>query len=224
MIVLNNPEPGNALDARMTMYPSCLEVIAGSKTNEDIARTTFGFVVSGRAAVKTQQLSFELSAESYFCIPGGFDIDADGIVVLMSRIGYRGLFAAGSLEKCGRLSYLNGCSSTILVAPPRRGDPIFNHLHIPNGVAQTPHTHPTLRLGVVARGNGLARGYSSTERKEWSYLLTLGCVFHLPEQEVHSFYTTDPGQTLDIVTLHPDSDWGPTDDEHPMKNQTLIGS
>jgi hypothetical protein len=28
---------------------------------------------------------------------------------------------------------------------------------------------------------------------------------------------------MDVVPYHPDSDWGPTHEEHPMVNRTLVG-
>ena len=27
---------------------------------------------------------------------------------------------------------------------------------------------------------------------------------------------------MDVIAYHPDSDWGPTDVEHPMVNRTLV--
>jgi hypothetical protein len=43
----------------------------------------------------------------------------------------------------------------------------------------------------------------------------------LEESELHSFATV-PGRTMEIVAYHPDSDWGPTDTDHPMLNRTYI--
>jgi hypothetical protein len=28
---------------------------------------------------------------------------------------------------------------------------------------------------------------------------------------------------MDVVPYHPDSDWGPSHEEHPMVNRTLVG-
>src|SRR5262249_6536927 len=138
------------------------------------------------------------------------------------RYGYRGLLTVGRIEAAGRLSYLNGCSSTVLVPPPRAGDPVFNHLHIPKGINQTPHTHPSIRFGVVVRGSGIAYGGGELNSREWSKPLTEGCVFLLPAGELHAFCTVYSDHGLDLVTYHPDSDWGPTDEDHPMLNATLV--
>ena len=45
-------------------------------------------------------------------------------------------------------------------------------------------------------------------------------MFCLPEGDVHSFKTST--QIMDIIAYHPDSDFGPTDENHPMLNKTLI--
>jgi hypothetical protein len=37
----------------------------------------------------------------------------------------------------------------------------------------------------------------------------------------HSFRTEDEGMC--VIAYHPDSDFGPTDDEHPMINRTIVG-
>ena len=50
-----------------------------------------------------------------------------------------------SLETVGRLRYIDGCSDTLLICPPRVGEPCLNHLHIPPHTDQTPHTHPSAR-------------------------------------------------------------------------------
>jgi quercetin dioxygenase-like cupin family protein len=49
--------------------------------------------------------------------------------------------------------------------------------------------------------------------------LAPGVVFVLPAGVVHSFHTRE--DEMRIVAWHPDSDTGPTDDNHPMRNRTL---
>ena len=222
MIVIRNPKSGDCLDAGLTINPTRLEIAEGTREVTDSTQTSFGFVVSGRAEVRTPRLDLMAPAGTYFCVPGEFKLNARGLVVLICRYGYRGLLAAGCLENVGRLSYIDGCSSTILVSPPRMGDPVFNHLHIPQSVAQSPHTHPSIRLGIVARGGGIARGRTEVNAGEWAESLTAGCVFLLHAQEVHSFHTTESPSGMDVLTYHPDSDWGPTDGEHPMLTKTHL--
>ena len=42
----------------------------------------------------------------------------------------------------------------------------------------------------------------------------------MPAGEEHCFHTD--GEPMDIVAWHPDSDTGPSDDDHPMVNRTLV--
>ena len=44
--------------------------------------------------------------------------------------------------------------------------------------------------------------------------------WHIPAGCLHSFFTTD--SSLDVIAWHPDSDFGPTHDDHPMVNLTLV--
>lgn len=138
----------------------------------------------------------------------------------------------GRIETKGRLSYIDGCSDSMLVQPARLGDPVLNFLHFPKGIVQTQHTHPTIRMGVVARGSGRAWQRTDQSHAGWTVPLEQGTVFMLDEQELHSFRTDEPdpfntgnlvAETMDIVAYHPDSDWGPQDTNHPMLNRTYIG-
>ena len=119
----------------------------------------------------------------------------------------------GPVESVGRLRYIDGCSDTLLVAPVVWGDPCLNYLHLPQGVVQTDHHHPSLRAGIVLRGNG------TCVMDGRAVPLTPGVVFMLEPGTTHRF---ESGSVpLEIVAWHPDSDFGPTDDDHPMLNRTL---
>jgi hypothetical protein len=89
-------------------------------------------------------------------------------------------------------------------------------LHIPPHTRQSSHTHPSLRLGVIARGSGVCHA-SSIEVP-----LQPGMGWLIPAGLEHSFSTR--AQPLDVFAWHPDSDFGPTDADHPMINRTLLGS
>jgi quercetin dioxygenase-like cupin family protein len=74
------------------------------------------------------------------------------------------------------------------------------------------HTHPTVRLGTVVRGTGYAEfGGQEVE-------LNVGDAFIIEPNEAHRFVTTY--EEMVVVAYHPDSDYGPTDETHPMKNRT----
>jgi AraC-like ligand binding domain len=216
MELVNDPKPGHTLDATQTMYPSKLTVYgSGSGHVGTVTSTSYGYVVRGTARIVMGELEAKLRAGAFFCGPGDIDLTVDGVAVVTERFGFRGPPAIGAIESIGRLAYIDGCSDTILCMPPRLGDPVFNHLHFPVGIEQTQHTHPSIRLGIVARGKGLAYGPG------WEKPLETGSIFLLREHEVHSFKTTR-GETMDVIAFHPDSDWGPTDGVHPMLNRTYI--
>lgn len=226
MELIKSPKHGDRLLALDTCYPS--ELLVVGRSNDvvgDANGTTYGYVLTGQAEVAPldPRWSARLGSGGYFSVPGRFKLEVgDGLVVLITRHGFRGQLVSGALEKRGRLSYIDGCSDSLLVYPPRQGDPCFNHLHFPPGIHQTQHTHPSIRVGIVTGGNGQAFRVPSAGNSGWEKDLTTGCVFLLPEQEQHSFRTKD--ETMDVVAFHPDSDWGPTDAAHPMRNRTYIGN
>lgn len=224
MELIRSPRDGDGIDARLTMYPSRLEVIEGERKLSQLTSTYYGYVVRGAAVARSRQLELRAPAGAFFAFPGECEVIADGAVVIIERAGYRGLAMAGSIEAEGRLSYIDGCSDTVLVAPARWGDPVLNHLHFPRGVEQTVHTHPSIRLGVVARGEGRAYGPGEAGSPGWELDLSEGCVFLLHAHEAHAFRTTESKKPLDVIAFHPDSDWGPTDGVHPMLNRTYIGT
>ncbi|NJM12062.1 MAG: cupin domain-containing protein, partial [Synechococcaceae cyanobacterium SM1_2_3] len=91
---------------------------------------------------------------------------------------------------------------------------LFDHLHIPPHTDQTPHTHPSARIGIILKGTGECRTPNGT------YPLQPGMGWHIPTGCLHSFFTGE--EALDVVAWHPDSDFGPRDDDHPMINRTVI--
>lgn len=177
--------------------------------------TAYGMVTTGPTQLRdTETGPFELSAGMFFVLPdGGVAHGGGGLVIALT--GYRGLRQIGGpLETTGRLRYIDGCSDTLLVCPPRLGDPCLNHLHIPPGTDQTPHTHPSVRIGIILRGTGECRTPGGV------FSLRPGMGWYIPTGCLHSFYTRD--ESLDVIAWHPDSDFGPRDDDHPMINRTLI--
>ncbi len=218
MKLIRDPEAGATLDATTTMYPSRLEVVVGAKRFESSTSTHYGFVVEGRARVGGAGLNLEASAGAFFCIPGGLELDATGRVVVIERLGFLAMAAAGRIESAGRLSYIDGCTDSVLVMPPRLGDPVLNHLHFPAGITQSVHSHPSIRLGVVSSGRGVA--YGPGAGTAWEEPLESACVFLLESHEFHAFRTA--ADVMNVIAYHPDSDWGPTDGVHPMLNRTYV--
>lgn len=157
----------------------------------------------------------DLTAGMWFSVPGEASLDG-GRGVVCSRAGYRGLRQfGGPAEEAGRLRYIDGCSDTLLCGPPVLGEPCLNLLRIPAGTAQTAHTHPSLRAGLVLSG----RGRCVTPDGE--HLLEAGLAFVIEAETVHSFHTD--ADALRVVAYHPDSDCGPAHNDHPMVNRTIVG-
>jgi hypothetical protein len=217
--------PNQQLDFTDTMYPSAAALYDASidqgftYTNE--YSTVYGYVFSGEVTLPNGMIAKE---GQYFCSWswGCDEIHYTGKFVLITRIGYRGQNQVGGpLEKSGRLCYIDGCSDSLLIYPPRQGDPSLNALYFPPNVNQTFHIHPSLRLGTVISGKGYAciRSNNSPNGEE-EIPLTPGTVFCIEERELHRFRTAD--ESMVVVAFHPDGDWGPTDHNHTMLNRTYL--
>jgi quercetin dioxygenase-like cupin family protein len=177
--------------------------------------THFGFVVSGTAQIETECGEFNLSAGMYFSIPGSGQVRGEGRGVAITRHRSHGLFQIGGpIESKGRLQYIDGCSDTLLISPVVCGDACLNLLHIPVGTRQTQHTHPSLRAGVVVKGTGVC------QMPDRCFDLSPEMLFVIPAETEHSFHTDD--SELVVIAYHPDSDTGPTHDDHPMVNRTMV--
>jgi len=235
-------KPGVKFEASHTMYPSTLEVFGpGFYVLGVEHQSQYGYVLEGTCSVRSERddITAMLREGGYFALPGQVHIRIEsGLLVLFTRYGYRAMCNIGKVEKKGRLSYIDGCSDSMLVQPARQGDPVLNHLHFPEDIVQTQHTHPSIRMGVVSGGRGQVWRAATGNNVGWMRPLNKGHVFLLDEQEIHSFRTdervlgycsdgeptSDPPSTMDVIAFHPDSDWGPTDQNHPMLNRTYIGT
>lgn len=191
----------------------------GTLALEDDA-THFGMVTDGSVQLHDAALQVELRAGMYFVSVGRATLRGDGRALVLSCPGYRGLRQVGGpLEGTGRLRYIDGCTDTLLVCPPRLGEPCLNHLHLPPHTSQSAHTHPSERIGAILRGRGECRARDADGRMV-SFPLAPGMGWRIPAGCLHSFFTGD--EALDVLAWHPDSDFGPTDENHPMVNRTLL--
>lgn len=211
---------GASFDALSTMYPCSLKSVVGAQPAafSNPTSTFYGFVSRGRYRIRyNDQIAADLVANAFFCCPGNCTLEPlekDSASFVIERHGYRGLFQIGLVEENdGRLCYIDNASTTILVPPPRLGDPVLNYLVFPPNVVQTPHIHPTIRLGLVFGGNG-----ECVLNNGQKVPLAPGTLFYLPERLIHSFNSLAEG--LKIIAFHPDSDVGPTDSSHPMLSRT----
>ncbi|HNN93375.1 MAG TPA: cupin domain-containing protein [Pseudomonadota bacterium] len=178
--------------------------------------THFCLITDGQVTVVRDRDRFTLRPGAFCVVPGAGTLDGTtGRSLVISRLGYRGLFQIGGpLEAGGRLRYIDGCSDTLLVCPPRLGEPCLNHLHIPPRTHQSSHSHPSERIGVIAAGSG------TCITDQGHYPLSPGMAWRIPAGSRHCFVTSD--QPLDVLAWHPDTDFGPTDENHPMLNRTFL--
>ena len=168
----------------------------------------------GTATLHCKAGEFRLQTGMYFCAPGEATISG-GKGIAVFKPGYKGFFhIGGAIEHCGRLKYIDGCTDSLLIAPVLKGDPCLNLLYFPQGINQTQHTHPSNRVGLVARGVGeCITPHGSTP-------LFPGQIFIIHANGLHSFRTDESDMT--VIAYHPDSDFGATHEDHPMINRTMV--
>ena len=207
---------GLLLDLTQDAYPTEVYGFHDETLALPAGATHYGMVVEGGAILHDRDDRFRLRAGMFFVAVGRCQIAAPGgRGMVISRVGDKGLRQVGGpLEETGRLTYIDGCTDTLLVCPPRLGEPCLNHLHIPPHTAQSAHTHPSERIGVILQGRGECRTGDGTV-----YPLAPGMGWRIPTGSRHSFFTL--GESLDVIAWHPDSDFGPTDENHPMLNRTI---
>lgn len=223
MKIIYDPVHGDSIDALDTMYPTISNWYEQCSAFGQKGMTTYGYVLNGECNVIANGQVWHLKDGNYFAVHGIGAIDSASDNMQMwtvARLGYKCMPMMGQVETNGRLSYIDGCSDSVLVSMPRYGDPVLNYLHFPTGILQTQHTHPSIRMGVVIGGGGQAWQEKGNYHDGWEKPLSKGCMFMLEEQELHSFKTTD--SFMDIIAYHPDSDTGPTDENHSMINRTYI--
>ena len=66
----------------------------------------------------------------------------------------------------------------------------------------------------------IAKGQGRCITPERTFELRPGMGWWIPAGVRHSFHTD--ASALDVIAWHPDSDFGPTDEDHPMKNRTYL--
>ena len=173
------------------------------------------YIQKGSALVITESFSCDMKEGMYasLCSTGSIEIGINSNVMVIEIDCFEALNTIGGpIEKIGRLEYIDGCSDTLLLSPSRLGEPCLNLLHFPKNTNQSKHFHPSFRFGIVASGNG--KCLVSNEEK----ILTTGDLFYIPENVEHKFDTQY--SEMNVIAFHPDSDWGPTNQNHPMINKT----
>lgn len=166
-------------------------------------------------------VSDSLSANGTFAVVTdeicSINVEEDGGYLIINTPGYNPIehqmsFIASG--KPGNLSYIDGCSNSNIIHPPRNGDPCINYLYIPPFTEQTFHTHPSLRIGMILGGEGVCN------LKNGPVKLEKNLCFVLDRHEHHRFMTNE--HALWLMVFHPDSEDGPRDEFNPMKTRTYV--
>jgi quercetin dioxygenase-like cupin family protein len=202
------------IDALNTMYPSYAFICYDKYFFSDMNYSNlFGYAIDN-TSIEIGDKVYNLHSGNYCSIFIKKEhVNITGNFVGIFKLGFRGQNVIGETpDNTGRLSYIDGCSDEMLVYPPRLGDPSLNYLYFPKNTNQSFHNHPSIRIGYVLSGSGIAQTCNENIK------LTAGTLFMLSEKEIHRF-TTDKKE-MRIVAYHPDGDWGPTDESHTMLNRT----
>ena len=207
--------PAARVDLRADRSPTLVTAWAGDRETELPATGThFGFVHDGPTELGCASGTFRVTTGMYFAVPGPLRIRG-GCGLLVTAEHYRGFFhLGGPVEETGRLRYIDGCTDSLLVPPVLLGDPCLNLLHIPPGTRQSAHTHPSVRVGLIVRG------YGECVTPGGRFPLRPGLAFVIAADSLHSFHTDR--EPLLVIAYHPDSDFGPTHECHPMINRTIL--
>lgn len=209
----------NQLDS---MYPAFNYMLDSSSTIVVPEYAKWGSIYGysfGNNTITIGEKIHSLSKGQYFSFFLGDNLPTfnctDKLFVIF-RLGYKCQNITGWVETQGRLSYIDGCTDSLLVYPPRQGDPSMSLLYFPPGIDQTRHLHPSVRIGCVIDGSGTSDVWIKDNIQ--SIPLTAGDNFCLEENELHRFKTETSSMT--VIAWHPDGDWGPTDHNHTMLNRT----
>ena len=203
------------LDRKFPSYLSAWNFVHHMKNGD----THYVYCYEGTAALIYNGSTYLLKAGMYASVPGDAII-AGGEGIVVSREGYKGVFhLGGPAEHEGRMKYIDGCTDSLLISPVMLGEPCLNLLYFPPGIDQTAHTHPSDRIGIVMSGKGRCVYYEDGLEKIIE--LEAGMIWVIHTDGVHKFQTPH-GEHLRVLAYHPDSDYGPTHQFHPMLNRTMV--
>jgi hypothetical protein len=114
-------------------YPSRGQTWQGGPLALTGPGTHLGLIYQGAATLSRRSIgdssqrspSFELTGGMYFCLPGAGQLEGQscsGLIITCPT--YQGMFSLGGpLEAHGRLAYIDGGTSSLLIPPVLMGDP-----------------------------------------------------------------------------------------------------
>jgi hypothetical protein len=242
---INFIEPEKGLifnDENHSSYPlRYYHVVNGIGHEPSPENSHYVFVYEGEAVLNIKEnLICVLPKDSSFSHHGTYALCGTFKAVVIEVLVDKGIYAqekftamtmiSGVVEEIGRLKYIDGCTDSLLIPPVKKGNPCLNHLHFPKETKQTPHTHPSHRIGLVIRGSGecvtpfgnlplktgcifIIKEYNGSE-------MSIGLDGKMHEDGTHKFDTEK--ESMDVIAFHPDSDFGAEDTFHPMINRTIV--
>jgi len=205
-------------------FPSYLTVFSHELGRKLSAGDTHYIYAHGEAFLSVPSVGdFLLRPGMFAVVPGECSVQPfKGHGIAVSREDWLGYFQIGGpIEHEGRLKYIDGCTDSLLASPPKMGDPCLNLLYFPPGIDQTSHTHPSDRIGMIMSGRGECVFDNGDGEGERVVELSPGMIFTIHAEGQHKFRTPF-AEDMRVLAYHPDSDFGPTDEEHPMLNRTIV--
>jgi hypothetical protein len=219
-------------DGSETKYPYKLHSLKGCGWFDlDLGSTYYIYIYSGSVWVNSIPLTEKMYGQLTYLNAKFISSESESTeVIIIERVGEIAPFLVGGpIENEGRLKYIDGCTDSLLLPPTKYGMSCLNHLHFPSNINQTPHTHPSVRVGIVAKGHGeCVTPFGNIPLVPGQLFLILpedgesseGLDGHIHKNGTHCFRTFD--EEMDVIAFHPDSDFGPKDEEHPMINMTIV--
>lgn len=206
---------GKIYDLTNDVFPANLYAFDGSFLSLNTKNASYiGFVFSDKITISCSSGTFEIQEGMYFSCADFIEVQGIGKAIIIEQFNHHAFFQLGGpIEHTGRLKYIDGCTDSLLISPIVMGNPCLNLLQIPKYTFQSQHTHPSFRIGIVVKGHG------TCVTPKGNFPLIAGQIFVIPTDAYHSFTTEH--EDLLVVAYHPDSDFGPTHENHPMINKTL---
>lgn len=239
--LFNNKKIGKLLDnSKHKLYPINYYNVINGKGIRFKECSYFVYIYEGKAKLKTNTNLIAILEETMcFTAYGKISLKGKYKAIIIEVVNKGNYIKTNyktfntiidKLEDKGRLNYIDGCSDSILIQPVRKGDPCLNYLHFPANITQTPHTHPSDRIGIVAKGSGecvtpfgntplnkndifIIREYDGISKSK-------GLDGNIYENGTHKFNTYN--EKMDVIAFHPDSDFGAENTNHPMINRTIV--
>lgn len=224
-------EKSGTLDSNLdTNFPcSLMSVVGEGSVSVTENKAYFVYVHEGEVCIPN---GYVVKEKMYSVVTGTGEIKGNKKTkaIVIVKDNYEPMFSLGGpIEEKGRLKYIDGCTDSLLIPPTKKGDSCLNHLHFPKGIDQTSHTHPSVRVGLVTKGEGLCKTpFGNVELREGLLFVikpsdgeeSIGVDGKYHANGTHGFVTFD--KEMDVIAFHPDSDFGAEDDEHPMINRTIV--